>query len=151
MEFALSICSRRVNRMEVPGKTSTCEQEQLVKLSAFVDFDCNSMLKYMDKNFRTGLDQETPMVLFIRSLVLDQFLTMDQAAFSALKVFSASTQLSGSKAGNWNRRREGLSILNILSRCGSVVEVIIHRQQAIAFFTSTGNVEFVQALSISIK
>ena len=79
MEFALSICSRRVNRMEVPGKTSTCEQEQLVKLSAFVDFDCNSMLKYMDKNFRTGLDQETPMVLFIRSLVLDQFLTMDQA------------------------------------------------------------------------
>ena len=68
-----------------------------------------------------------------------------------MKVFSASTQLSGSKAGNWNRRREGLSILNILSRCGSLMEVIIHRQQAIAFFTSTGNVEFVQALSISIK
>ena len=120
--------------MEVPGKSSTCEQEQLVELSAFVDFDCNSMvgaagalLKYMDKNFRTGLDQETPMVLFIRSLVLDQILTMDQAAFSALQVFSASAQLSGSKAGNWNRMREGLSILNILNRCGSVLEVIIHR------------------------
>ena len=135
MEFALSICSRRVNRMEVPGKTSTCEQEQLVKLSAFVDFDCNSMVSSwglaqiynMDKNFRTGLDQEIPMVLFIRRLVLDQFLTMDQAAFSALQVFSASAQLSGSKAGNWNRMREGLSILNILNRCGSVLEVIIHR------------------------
>ena len=90
--------------MEVLGKSSTWEQEQLDELSAFVDFDCNSMvsgalLKYMDKNFRSGLDQETPMVLFIRSLVLDRILTMDQAAFSALQVYSTSTQLSGSKAG----------------------------------------------------
>ena len=81
--------------MEVPGKPSTCEQEQLVKLSAFVDFSCNSLvraagalLKYLDKNYRTGLDMETPMVLFISSLVLEQILTMDQSAFTALHVFS---------------------------------------------------------------
>ena len=174
MEFGLSSCTRRVRRMEVPGNPATCEQEQLVKLSAFVDFSCNSLvraagalLKYLDKNYRTGLDQETPMVLFINSLVLDKILTMDQSAFTALQVFSSSSQLSGSTAGSWNRRREGLSMLNILNRCGSVVgsrfmrrmlrcpsanlEVIIYRQQAIAFFTSAGNVEFVQALSASIK
>ena len=109
-----------------------------------------TLLKYLDRNFRTYLDQEAPMVLFICSLVLDQILTMDQASFFAL--------LSRSTAGSWNRRREGLSILN-LSRCGSVVgsrfmrrmlkrpsarlEVSIYRQQAISFFTSTGNEEFI--------
>ena len=160
--------------LEVPGEESSCEQEQLIKLSAYVDFTAKSMirsagalLKYLDKNYRTGMDQETPMVLFISSLVLDQILSLDESAFTALQVFSASCQLSGSKAGSWNRKREGLSMFNILNRCGSVVgsrfmrrmlrcpsanlEVIIHRQQAIAFFTSSGNLEFVQALIASIR
>ena len=155
MELGLSGCTRRGKWMEVPGESLTCDQHQLVKLSAFVDFNSmvgatETLLKYLDRNFWTYLDQEAPMVLFICSLVLDQILTMDQASFFAL--------LSRSTAGSWNRRREGLSILN-LNRCGSVVgsrfmrrmlkrpsarlEVSIYRQQAISFFTSTGNEEFI--------
>ena len=45
MEFGLSSCLRRVNRMEVPGKPSTCDQEPLVKLSAFVHFSCTSLVR----------------------------------------------------------------------------------------------------------
>ena len=33
------------NRMEVLGKPSTCDQEPLVKLSAFVDLSCTSLVR----------------------------------------------------------------------------------------------------------
>ena len=128
MEFALSICSRRVNRMEVPGKTSTCEQEQLVKLSAFVDFDCNSMVSSWGLAQIYG--QEFPDRLGsgdTHGPVHPQAgigPVPDHGPGRLLCLESVQCQHPAERVqGNWNRRREGLSILNILSRCGSLVEV----------------------------
>jgi hypothetical protein len=45
MEFGLTSCLMRVERMEMQGKPFTCEQEQMVKLSLFIDFSCNSLVR----------------------------------------------------------------------------------------------------------
>ena len=101
------------------------------------------------------------------SAALPSVLTLDRIAANALQIFSSTAQLSGSKAGSWNKKREGLSLLSLLSRCSSVVgsrhlrsllrcpstslAVLKSRHRAIAFFSAAQNVEVVKALIAGLK
>ena len=71
------------------------------------------------------------------------------------------------KCGSWNKKREGLSLLSLLSRCSSVVgtrhlrsllrcpstslALLKSRHRAIAFFSAAQNVEVVKALIAGLK
>ena len=74
---------------------------------------------------------------------------------------------SGSTAGSWNKKREGLSIFQLLNKCSSVVgtqflkkilrcpsgtkDVIERRQRDVSFYFNNANTEFCISLSQSLK
>ena len=123
-EFSHGSCERRMKLINVPGDPqSSLERSQLI--SAHIDFDCVAMIraagalmKYVDKNYRL---EDDPDVLFISTLSLDSILGVDIVTLTSLQVFNRHSQLSGSTAGSWNKKREGLSLFNSLNRCSSVV------------------------------
>ena len=172
-EFSLKHCERRLRSISIPGKEPKSEQERDILLSAFIDFHCDNMvraagalLNYVDKNYRiVGGDE--PDVLFIGPLNLYPILSLDTATLTSLQIFSRSSQLSGSTAGSWNKRREGLSVFTLLNKCSSVVgtrflrqmlrcpsgekEVIERRQHDVEFFCNPAHTSFTQALCASVK
>ena len=172
-EFSLKHCERRLRSISIPGKKPKSEQERDILLSAFIDFSCDNMvraagalLNYVDKNYRIVSGDE-PDVLFLGPLNLHPILSLDTATLTSLQVFSTSSQLSGSTAGSWNKRREGLSVFTLLNKCSSVVgsrflrqmlrcpsgekEVIERRQHDLEFFCNTAHSSFTQALCESVK
>ena len=172
-EFSLKHCERRLRSISIPGKKPQSEQERDILLSAFIDFNCDNMvraagalLNYVDKNYRiVGSDE--PDVLFLGPLSLHPILSLDTATLTSLQIFSTSSQLSGSTAGSWNKRREGLSVFTLLNKCSSVVgsrflrqmlrcpsgekEVIERRQHDLEFFCNPAHSSFTQALCESVK
>ena len=162
--------------LQVPGFNNVgSEREQMMRLSTFIDFASASMicaagalLRYLDAALPLGLEAgDGGHVLLIGSLAIQQVLTLDRIAANALQIFSCTAQLSGSKAGSWNKKREGLSLLSLLSRCSSVVgtrhlrsllrcpstslALLKSRHRAIAFFSAAQNVEVVKALIAGLK
>ena len=175
-EFGAAMARRRLMALQVPGYNNVGpEREQMMRLSTFIDFASASMicaagalLKYLDAALPVGLEAgDGGHVLLIGSLAIQQVLTLDRIAANALQIFSCTAQLSGSKAGSWNKKREGLSLLYLLSRCSSVVgtrhlrsllrcpstslTVIKSRHRSIAFFSAAQNVEVVKALIVGLK
>jgi len=175
-EFGAAFSRRRLMALQVPGYNNVgLEREQMMRLSTFVDFASASMicaagalLKYLDVALPVGLEAgDGGHVLLIGSLAIQQVLTLDRIAANALQIFNCTAQLSGSKAGSWNKKREGLSLLSLLSRCSSVVgtrhlrsllrcpstslAVLKSRHRAIAFFSAAQNVEVVKALISGLK
>jgi hypothetical protein len=41
---------------------------------------------------------------------LEEILWMNESSFLDLQIFCPTSQLSGSRAGSWNKKREGFSI-----------------------------------------
>ena len=174
-EFGAASSRRRLMALQVPGfKDVGSEREQMMRLSTFIDFASASMicaagalLKYLDAALPASLEAGDGHVLLIGNLAIQQVLTLDRVAANALQIFSCTAQLSGSKAGSWNKKREGLSLLSLLSRCSSVVgtrhlrsllrcpstslPVLNSRHRAIDFFSSARNVEVVKALIAGLK
>ena len=172
-EFNLKDCERRLKSINIPCKKPESDQERDILLSAFIDFNCDNMVRaagalmnYVDKNYRhVGGDE--PDVLFLGPLNLQPILSLDSATLTSLQIFSTSSQLSGSTAGSWNKRREGLSIFTLLNKCSSVVgsrflrqmlrcpsgekEVIERRQHDLEFFCNPAHISFTQALCASVK
>jgi len=175
-DYSAASSRRRLLALKAPGYTDVgTEREQMMRLATFIDFASETMvcaagalLKYLDVAMPGNLEAVGGgHVLLIGSLAVQQVLTLDRVAANALQIFSASSQLSGSKAGSWNKRREGVSLLSLLSRCSSVVgsrhlrsllrcpstslNVIKARHKAIDFFSSPGNVEISKALVVGLK
>ena len=175
-DYSAASSRRRLLALKAPGYTDIgTEREQMMRLATFIDFASETMvcaagalLKYLDVAMPGNLEAVGGGdVLLIGSLAVQQVLTLDRVAANALQIFSASSQLSGSKAGSWNKRREGVSLLSLLSRCSSVVgsrhlrsllrcpstslNVIKARHKAIDFFSSPGNVEILKALVVGLK
>ena len=172
-EFNLKDCERRLKSINIPYKEPKSDQERDILLSAFIDFNCDNMVRaagalmnYVDKNYRhVGGDE--PDVLFLGPLNLQPILSLDSATLTSLQIFSTSSQLSGSTAGSWNKRREGLSMFTLLNKCSSVVgsrflrqmlrcpsgekEVIERRQHDLDFFCNPAHISFTQALCASVK
>ena len=175
-EFVHKTCEQRlrmVNPPTSPGNRPCGDQERNVLLAAFVDFTCVSMVRaagalmnYVDKNYRINREEE-PDVVFMKQLTLNTILTVDTTSLTSLQIFSSQCQLSGSTAGSWNKRREGLSLFNVLNRCSSVVgsrflrqmlrcpcgiiDIIKRRQHDIAFFCDRSNTTLCDGLAVSIK
>ena len=175
MEFAAAACRRRLLAVQVPGAREVGdEQEQLRRLAPYVDFSCTSMvraagalLRYMD-GLPGSLEVEgRGAVLLLGSLAVEKMLTVDQAAAASLHIFASTVQLSGSRAGSWNKSGEGLSLLSLLSRCSSVVgtrhlrrllrcpstcpEELAARHRALVFLTAPQSTEVVKALVAALK
>ena len=172
-EYNLKDCERRLKSINIPGKKAKSDQEKDILLSAFIDFSGDNMvraagalLNYVDKNYR-HVGGEEPDVLFLGQLNLQPILSLDSATLTSLQIFSTSSQLSGSTAGSWNKRREGLSMFTLLNKCSSVVgsrflrqmlrcpsgekEVIERRQHDLEFFCNPAHTSFTQALCASVK
>ena len=175
-EFVHKTCEQRlrmVNPPTSPDNRPCGDQERNVLLAAFVDFTCVSMVRaagalmnYVDKNYRINREEE-PDVVFMKQLTLNTILTVDTTSLTSLQIFSSQCQLSGSTAGSWNKRREGLSLFNVLNRCSSVVgsrflrqmlrcpcgiiDIIKRRQHDIAFFCDRSNTTLCDGLAVSIK
>ena len=172
-EFSFKVGERRLRSISIPGREPESESERDILLSAFIDFNCANMVRaagalmnYVDKNYRIVGDEE-PDVLFLGPLNLKPILSLDAATLTSLQVFSTSSQLSGSTAGSWNKRREGLSVFTLLNRCSSVggsrflrhmlrcpsgeKQVIERRQHDLEFFCNTAHNAFSQALCASVK
>lgn len=179
VEFAYQTCRRRFQNMNLTPP-SRSEEWQLIRVSAYLGMNCENMvraagglLKYLDKNSSSGLDLDDSLqvgssrILTVENLGLEQVLTMNEAAFYDLQIYSSTQQQSGSRAGSWNRKREGLSMFSYLNRCFTAlgsrylhrmlrcpsadIKVLLNRQEAIAFLNSAKNQEFVASLIKALK
>ena len=181
IEYNPTSCKRRVFNTDLPENTNLSEQELHIRSAMYFDNGSDNMmraagalLKYLDKNHAVGLmdmddSRNTGLVQVaqIDKLVLEELLTLDEFAFPALQIFSSSSQLSGSRAGSWNKKREGFSLFNMFNRCRSYlgssymrhilrcpvsnIEMILRRQQAIEFFTSPSQIDLVKAFQHCLK
>ena len=174
MDFGVTSSERRVKQIRMPGEPPRNQQEQNLQVAARVDFSCicmiraaGALLKYMDKNFVTGLENDEQDILFINYLKLEQILNIDFPSLEGLQVFKSVNTQSASTAGSWNKTREGLSMYTILNRCNSVVgsrflkrflkapfgdlAIIEERQNDVEFFTRAAHSQFVINLCRSIK
>lgn len=180
-EFEYNSCHRRVSAIEVHQFTrdESAEKDRMLHLHNLIDFksenairSAGALLKFLDLNQspevpkkRAGKQTEEPVptfILSIRPLMIENILSLDETTFTALQIFNADSRASGSKAGSWNKKREGLSLFSVLNRCKSVLgskylrhmcrcptrnlNLIQNRQEVISFLASPGQGELVKAL-----
>lgn len=179
VEFAYQTCRRRFQNMNLVPQARS-EEWQKIRVSAYLGMNCENMvratgalLKYLDKNSSSGLDMDDSLqfgsskIYVVEELGLEQLLTMNESAFYDLQIYSSTQQQSSSRAGSWNKKREGLSLYSYLNRCYTVLgsrylqrllrcpssnlQVLLNRQQAVAFFTAAKNHEFVRSLIKGLK
>ena len=104
---------------------SAVDSRHRVLMHGLIDFagsphmvrSAGALLNFVDHNNEAD---GGALVLSIRRFVLPDVVAIDETSLSALQVFNANWQPSGSKAGSWNRLREGLSLFKLLNRCRSV-------------------------------
>ena len=180
-EFALESCKRRLLQLRLPQEDpNTSEEAHFVFLNGVINLQgknascvraAGAVLKYVDRRNVLGRDLDgngqNSTVLTIRPLIIEDVLTVDEATFAALQIFHSPDKMSASKAGSWNRQREGLSVFNTLNRCKSILgsnymrhlcrcplanmAAILERQEAVAYFAHPKQIEMVAALKKQIK
>jgi DNA mismatch repair protein MSH5 len=133
-----------------------------------------ALLNFLDK-YRIGgpdLDSRSSqasnsLVFAIRTFSPKDIVAIDETTLTALRIFKASSHLSGSKAGSWNQRKEGLSLFNTLNRCSSIagskrmrslfrslprsVSRIQERQEAVVFFSHPSQIDLVRSMKECLK
>ncbi|XP_059098845.1 mutS protein homolog 5-like [Tigriopus californicus] len=183
-DFDYESCHRRVSAIEIhqfmqPNRDESAEQDRMLHLHNLIDFksenairSAGALLKYLDLNLgpevpkkraKKHIEEPVPtFILSIRPLTIENILSLDETTFTALQIFNADSRASGSKAGSWNKKREGLSLFSVLNRCKSVLgskylrhmcrcptrnlNLIQNRQEVISFLASPGQGELVKAL-----
>ncbi len=181
----MDAAKRRLMSQTLPGegRNRTSEDHQLL-VNSLVDPTSENMirsagalLKYLDKNAIGGLNLEVGdgdgcggcgvPILAIRPYTPQDVVRVDETTLTALQIFNTLDQQSSSRAGSWNRKREGLSLYLILNKCKSVlggkhlrymfrclprdIDVIRSRQEAIEFFCHMNQIDLVKSLQTSLK
>lgn len=127
------------------------------------------LLKYLEK-MRVGVELEDASVrvpvMDLKVVTLDDQVSLDDTAFSALQIFQKEAHPSVYKIGQGGAK-EGLSLFGLLNRCRSPIgtrklrlwflrpirdiDVIKQRQDAVAFFVNPRNIEVFSTLTDCMK
>lgn len=189
-EFFHETCVRRLEEQHLPREsnqsmneeqTDECADSHYIFMHSLIDFSSECMvraagalLKFLDKFQIGGPNLDAPGSQYPRSLVLsirpynpEDTVAIDETTLTALQIFKSSTHPSGSKSGSWNKRKEGLSLFNILNRCCSIagskrmkslfralprsICLIQERQEAVVFFSHPSQIDLVHSIKECLK
>lgn len=175
-DYNYANCERRLLSQRLPGSRDADDHHLLIH--GLVDASCEAMvraagalLRYLDKNKVNGPDLDHgsggPPILAIRQWTPEQVVRVDETTLAALQIFTSTWQPSGARAGSWNRKREGLSLFNVVNRCKSVLgsrqlrymlrclprnlSKIDERQEAVKFFSHPSQTDLVKSLQECLR
>ncbi|XP_022087928.1 mutS protein homolog 5-like isoform X2 [Acanthaster planci] len=176
-DYTLEVCKRRILAMSLPCiPENFTEAERTIFFSSLVPFDCHCMvravgglLKYLEKK-RVGVELEgydvRVPVLSLRMFSLERMVSVDENTYSALQIFQKERHPSAYKSGG-SGAKEGLSLFGILNKTKSVVgsrlmrvwfmrpscdlALLNQRQDAVAFFMASANIEVTTSLQEYLK
>lgn len=177
IDFNPDICKRRILNLDLPGiPDHYTDTEKTLYFSSLISFDnittiraTGGLLKYLEK-MRVGVELEDASVrvpvMDLKVVTLDDQVSLDDTAFSALQIFQKEAHPSVYKIGQGGTK-EGLSLFGLLNRCRSPIgtrklrlwflrpirdiDVIKQRQDAVAFFVNPRNIEVFSTLTDCMK
>lgn len=177
IDFNPDICKRRILNLDLPGiPDHYTDTEKTLYFSSLISFDnittiraTGGLLKYLEK-MRVGVELEDASVrvpvMDLKVVTLDDQVSLDDTAFSALQIFQKEAHPSVYKIGQGGAK-EGLSLFGLLNRCKSPIgtrklrlwflcpirdiDVIKQRQDAVAFFVNPRNIEVFSTLTDCMK
>lgn len=177
IDFNPDICKRRILNLDLPGiPDHYTDTEKTLYFSSLISFDnittiraTGGLLKYLEK-MRIGVELEDASVrvpvMDLKVVTLDDQVSLDDTAFSALQIFQKEAHPSVYKIGQGGAK-EGLSLFGLLNRCRSPIgtrklrlwflrpirdlDVIKQRQDAVAFFVNPRNIEVFTTLTDCMK
>lgn len=177
IDFNPDICKRRILNLDLPGiPDHYTDTEKTLYFSSLISFDnittiraTGGLLKYLEK-MRVGVELEDASVrvpvMDLKVVTLDDQISLDDTAFSALQIFQKEAHPSVYKIGQGGAK-EGLSLFGLLNRCRSPIgtrklrlwflrpirdiDVIKQRQDAVAFFVNPRNIEVFSTLTDCMK
>uniref|UniRef100_K1S1Q1 MutS-like protein 5 n=1 Tax=Magallana gigas TaxID=29159 RepID=K1S1Q1_MAGGI len=167
IDFNPDICKRRILNLDLPGiPDHYTDTEKTLYFSSLISFDnittiraTGGLLKYLEK-MRVGVELEDASVrvpvMDLKVVTLDDQVSLDDTAFSALQIFQKEAHPSVYKIGQGGAK-EGLSLFGVC--CDELwflrpirdIDVIKQRQDAIAFFVNPRNIEVFSTLTDCMK
>jgi DNA mismatch repair ATPase MutS len=171
------------------GRPLYTEEDHHLFINSLFDLNCESgvraagsMLQFADSNSVGGVNLESRsyrraksgnsggscLVLQVKTLAVDEVVSIDETTFTALQIFSSKMQpTSGSRFGSWNKNRDGLSLFGIVNTCKSVlgakylrymfrcpprnISTILQRQDVVAFFANPAQNDLAKLLQSCLK